>query len=217
MKDSIIFSYYKQLVPFIHEILGEDSEILLHDISSPDSSIVALSGNLSNRKIGGPLTDMALKQIKDKQYLKNHYSTNYKSYTTDGKLCRSSSYFIKDENDTFVGMLCINVLVSNLVEMRDTLDKMIKLDSVMSVKTEETDEHEKLGQSIEELMTSLIDSVLDRYDEEHIKELKISEKEAIITELSDKGVFLLKGGVAGVAKRLEMSEPSVYRYISKVK
>ncbi|WEG75672.1 helix-turn-helix domain-containing protein [Vagococcus intermedius] len=66
-------------------------------------------------------------------------------------------------------------------------------------------------------MTSLIDSVLDRYDEEHITELKISEKEAIITELSDKGVFLLKGGVAGVAKRLEMSEPSVYRYMSKVK
>lgn len=216
-----VFNYYKVLVPFIHEILGENSEILLHDVSSPESSIIALSGNLSNRKIGGPLTDMALKQIKEQKYIASDYVANYRSHTTDGKLCRSSSYFIKDDTQQLIGMLCINILVSDLVDMRDQLTKLIGLtplpiNNTPSISENITEEPEKLGQNIDELMASLINSTLEHYTST-ARELSISDKEDIIADLSDKGVFLLKGGVAEVAKRLEMSEPSIYRYMAKIK
>ncbi|MGX7025398.1 helix-turn-helix transcriptional regulator [Vagococcus hydrophili] len=220
MDNKIILSYYKNLVPFLHSILGPDSEVLLHDVSSPDSSIIALAGNLSNRKIGGPLTNMALKQIQEKKYLTQDNSGIYKSFTTEGKACRSSSYFIKDDNNNLLGMLCINVLVADLMAIQDTLDKLIGLpnindEQVGSHSPKLVEDHENLGQSIEELLTSLIDSVLVHYD--FSTELSIDNKVAIITDLNEKGVFLLKGGVAEVAHRIEMSEPSVYRYLSKIK
>ncbi|MBO0477653.1 PAS domain-containing protein [Vagococcus sp. DIV0080] len=218
MTDKSILTYYENLVPFLHNILGPNSEVLLHDVSSPDSSIVAVAGNLSNRKIGGPLTNMALKQIQEKKYLIQDNSGTYKSFTIDGKACRSSSYFIKDDNNKLLGMLCINILVSDLIDIQETLNQLIGLPKEQHEENHDAklgEDHENLGQSIEELLTSLIDSVLIKYD--FSKELSIDNKVSIITELNEKGVFLLKGGVAEVAHRIEMSEPSVYRYLSKIK
>ena len=217
MEQQEILSYYKGLVPFIHAILGPDSEVLLHDISQPDSSILEVAGNLSRRKKGGPLTNMALKQIKDEKFLSEESEINYQSYTLDHKVCRSSSYFIKDNDGKLIGLLCVNILVSDMLEMRDMLDKMIGLKPVeIKEEIEIPSTDEQLGQNLDELMTSLIDSVLDKYDiDSHL--LSIEEREFIISELNDKGVFLLKGGVAEVAKAIDMSESSVYRYLSKIK
>ncbi|RST90298.1 YheO-like PAS domain protein [Vagococcus humatus] len=217
MSHEQVFSYYKGLVPFLHQVLGPNSEVLLHDIRQPDSSIVALAGNLSQRSIGGPLTDMALKQIQSKKYETDPAETNYPSYTVDGKMCRSSSYYIKNEQDELIGLLCINVLVSDLMNMRQMIDDMICLSTEEMENTLNiSHKGEKLGQNLDELMKSLIDEVLEHYDLTHCL-LSIEEKEKIISDLNEKGVFLLKGGVAEVAKRIDMSESSVYRYLSKIK
>jgi predicted transcriptional regulator YheO len=42
------------------------------------------------------------------------------------------------------------------------------------------------------------------------------EKIAIVRTLNDKGVFLLKGAVAVVARHLAASEATVYRYLQRV-
>ena len=39
------------------------------------------------------------------------------------------------------------------------------------------------------------------------------EKKEIVEELNAKGVFLLKGTVAEVAQRLDVSEQTIYRYL----
>lgn len=218
MENYKILNYYKKLVPFLHEVLGEDSEVLLHDISQPDSSILEVAGNLSRRKKGGPLTNMALKQIIDKKYLTQEAEINYQSYTIDRKMCRSSSFYIKNDDNELIGLLCINVLVSDLIDMKQKLDKMINIvpDSLATVEESTTKNDEQLGQNLDELMTSLIDSVITKY-EDKLPFLNIDERESIISELNDKGVFLLKGGVSEVAKAIDMSESSVYRYLSKIK
>ena len=47
--------------------------------------------------------------------------------------------------------------------------------------------------------------------------LSPQEKIEIIRELNELGVFLLKGGVSQVATSLSISEPTVYRYLQKIK
>jgi predicted transcriptional regulator YheO len=49
-----------------------------------------------------------------------------------------------------------------------------------------------------------------------IDRLKKDEKLRIIASLKDKGIFLLKGAVPEVAKLLDSSEATIYRYISEV-
>jgi len=47
--------------------------------------------------------------------------------------------------------------------------------------------------------------------------LSPQEKIEIVRELNELGVFLLKGGVSQVAVALSISEPTVYRYLQKLK
>ena len=47
--------------------------------------------------------------------------------------------------------------------------------------------------------------------------LSSNEKIEIVKELNEQGVFLLKGGVSKVAAALSISEPTVYRYLQKLK
>ena len=43
-----------QLVEGIFQMLGSRYEVILHDLSHVESSIVALAGDVTHRKIGGP-------------------------------------------------------------------------------------------------------------------------------------------------------------------
>ena len=51
--------------------------------------------------------------------------TGYRAVNAEGKICRSSSYFIRDDSGHMRGMLCINVDVSELVHIRDTAAALI--------------------------------------------------------------------------------------------
>ena len=56
------------MVDFLEQILGKNSEIVLHDFSDPDHAIVDIrNGIVSGRKVGGPATDLALKIMHDPQ------------------------------------------------------------------------------------------------------------------------------------------------------
>ncbi|MFP3381633.1 helix-turn-helix domain-containing protein, partial [Bacillus sp. SIMBA_069] len=39
----------------------------------------------------------------------------------------------------------------------------------------------------------------------------------VVKILNEKGAFLLKGGVSEVAKYLDVSEATIYRYLNKIK
>ena len=47
--------------------------------------------------------------------------------------------------------------------------------------------------------------------------MTVGEKQYAIKLLNDEGIFVLKGSVAEVARRLNVSEPTVYRYLKIVR
>ena len=56
MKYNPLLEPYKALVPFLAELLGESCEILLHDISQPKHSVIAIANGFhTGRKVGSPL------------------------------------------------------------------------------------------------------------------------------------------------------------------
>ncbi len=52
MKYNPLLEPYKALVPFLAELLGESCEILLHDISQPKHSVIAIANGFhTGRKV----------------------------------------------------------------------------------------------------------------------------------------------------------------------
>ena len=67
-----------------------------------------------------------------------------------------------------------------------------------------------------DVIETLINSALEKYPVAP-ERLSLEERISIIQELNDNGLFLLKGGIPALAASLDVSEPTVYRYLSKIK
>ncbi|MCY6372719.1 helix-turn-helix transcriptional regulator [Clostridium ganghwense] len=219
MSDDQLLQSYMPLVHFLGEALGSTCEIALHDVRNPDNSLIAITNNdgISRRSIGSPLTDFGLKIMKEKNYKNKEFITKYPSKTTDGKILRSSSFFIKNNDNEVIGLLCINVNISDFIHAANFLNKFL---SEISGGPERNLAEEKnplpnnLSGSMDELLISIIENTMAEINVPP-ERMSPEEKMSIVHKLDEKGVFLLKGAVGEVAEYLKTSENTIYRYINK--
>jgi len=117
------FGPYLPLMDFLAELLGPRTEVVLHDTSDLDRSIVALTnGHVSGRTVGGPATDLVLKVLQNHEHDDQDYLANYLAESRTGGAFRSSTFFIRDAGGEVVGMLCVNIDDEPLTRARDLLD-----------------------------------------------------------------------------------------------
>jgi len=205
---------YLPLIDFLSEFLGENTEIVLHDLTDWNNSVVAIkNGHISGREIGSPVTDLVLRILKEAQYKDVPYMLNYQSRSQNGHVLKSATYFINDKHRNIVGMLCLNTDYQDLVEAKNLLGKMI---SIMNIPEETADVTETLHVNVTELIENNIKKV---YPDVSVKphELTNKEKLEIVSRLNDLGTFLMKGSVCYVAERIEVSIPTIYRYLNLLK
>ncbi|WP_279388728.1 helix-turn-helix transcriptional regulator [Hydrogenispora ethanolica] len=204
---------YVPMVDFLAEVLGDDAEIVLHDMSDINNSVVAIrNSHVSGREIGAPATNLVLKILKDHKYGDTNYITNYQGVSGSGKNLRSSTYFIKDDQRRIVGMLCINIDFEKLAQFRNYLDNLIGF--APDSNAEKT--VERFSASVSELALESIETVITNFGISP-ERMSQDEKIEIIKELNNSGVFLLKGSIGEVASQLKVSEATIYRYLNKVK
>lgn len=212
---------YEPLVEFLGKALGDNVEIALHDLMSPEQEIVAIANNQnSGREIGAKLSNLSKHYLEEKQYVDNDYVMNYKTVGADGKLMRAATYFIKEPNAVEpCGMLCINVNISDLDYLTSTIHKILGI-------KEEKDIEFKMDNPVE-ILASPLDEMIDLYIRECLEtmgfpsyflaeRLNVDEKIKVVKFLQDKGTFKVKGAIVLVAEKLAVSEPTVYRYLKKM-
>jgi predicted transcriptional regulator YheO len=215
---SNILKRYSILVEFLGEMLGPDYEIALHEITADSQSIIAIAnGQISGRKVGAPITDLALKMLRDKVYETQDYVLNYKGISKSGKVFRSSTIFLKDEGNKLIGMLCINFDASRYLELSRQILDLCKIqprgESIAETSSTLADTVERFPETIGETIENVMKNCLPEGGmyPEHLTQ---AEKIHIVDLLNRQGVFLLKGAVSQVAKHLRCSEPTIYRYLS---
>lgn len=216
-----ILSSYIPLVHFLGQAIGPNCEVVLHDLSDPTKSIIAIAnGHISGRAVGGPTTDLAIKILKEGVEEGKPYITNYTARGQKNNICRSSSYFIRDDHGKIVGVLCINMDISSFVETKKLLDDLINCEAAPApaekAAPDLVDVFENLHSSVEDVLATIIDNVLDKYAVPP-ERMSLDEKLEVVNRLNENGLFLLKGGLSELAKRMRVSEPTIYRYLSKIK
>jgi predicted transcriptional regulator YheO len=215
--------HYIPFVEFLGTFLGDNCEVVLHDTTSKEKSVLAIANeHISGRGIGAPLTDLALKFLVEKVYLEKDWVMGYTTEGRTGNILHSATYFIKDSEGELLGMLCLNMDTSDILAARDLINKVISSSGFNhSVKkkdfnTAHTEEHsETFPKSMEDLTESLIVNVIS--DTNILPERMTSdEKMDVVSTLNERGVFMLKGAIKDVAKHLVVSEATVYRYLQKI-
>lgn len=205
-----ILRKYEVVVDFLADYLGENTEVVLHDVQDVEHSIIKIrNGHINDRKVNDPITDFALKTLKNASDDKG-YKANYIGLSTDNKRLKCATLFIKDDNSKIIGMLCVNTLVEDIIAATELISSMM-----LNINTINHHE-EQFGQNLDDMTNSIIGTTLAKYDH-NVHDLSSHDKQEIIKELNDEGLFLLKGSIPKTAEALNISSPSVYRLIKKVK
>ncbi|MDR3303191.1 MAG: PAS domain-containing protein, partial [Treponema sp.] len=111
--DQRILDSYKTSLEGLSAYLGEAFEIVLHDLSDLDHSIIKVfNGFHSGRKEGAPITDLALSMLD--QINKNADPfISYLSRSKYGKPVKSTTIVIFGENRNAIGLICINLYLDS--------------------------------------------------------------------------------------------------------
>lgn len=214
---------YKKVVDFLGAFLGENYEVILHDLSKLPNTIIRIANNgLSGRKVGGPITKSALQMIHDKLYLEKDFIVNYKG-KTDTQDFRSATMFIKSDDGEVLGLLCLNFSDKKFDDLYEILSEVIhpkgwKRGEVSKIfektsATKDEDNIEEYYGSIDELMENIYDEAISNITIP-LDYMKQEDRIEVIKELDRKGMFKLKGAVSYVSNHLKCSQATIYRYLN---
>lgn len=215
---SDIMKHYEVLTNFLGNVLSDNYEIALLDLREGKRCITAIAnGQNSGRTVGAPLTDLALKIIREGIWKKEPYLLNYSGLTRDKKPLISSTLFIK-EGQELLGMLCLNVDTQIYQELCQSILKLGGLSNVSPTSTiiDLPVEHtETFTNDIGDMIAS---AMPDYIMENRIPADRLTQEEkiSIVKQLNEKGVFMIKGAVSEAALKLNCSDATIYRYLSKI-
>lgn len=191
-------------------MLGDRYEVILHDLSHVESSIVGIEGSITHRKIGGPATNYLIQLLREYGDEAKD-SINYKNVMPDGRVLLSSTIFIRDNDGKIIGSLCINQDLTDFMVANRLLERLVEF------KNEEHEvPKEMFAQDISEVMESMVGSELALVNKP-VAYMQKEDKLALVDDLEHKGIFDVKGSVEYVAECLGVTNFTVYNYLKEIR
>ncbi len=204
-EDYAILESYIPVVDGIASLIGEYCEIVLHSLESLEhSAIYIANGHNTDRRIGSPVTDRALRSL--------HQAENGapKPYFTKAKgnvLMKSNTIAIRNSKQRIIGLLCININLDVPVSQFLSVfmpPKEVQANSV------------NFASSVEDLVAQTIEHTIEEVSNDR-NVANNNKNRQIVVSLYEKGIFDIKDAINQVAERLDISRHTVYLYIRQIK
>ena len=207
--DKQILESYKTIVDGLANYLGPSSEVVLHSLEDYNRSVVKIAnGHHTGRKIGAPITDIALKMLSEIKNSDDKICKTYYTRSKTGNSLKSNTTAIYGENGRIIGLLCMNL------NLDTSFGEFIK--SFFPGKDQNTQNHnennEIFANSTSELVLSALDNIVAEVNNDSFVS-SINKNKEIIKRLYDKGIFNIKDSPNLVADYLKISKNTVYLHL----
>jgi predicted transcriptional regulator YheO len=200
---------YIPIANLIAKTFGKNCEVVIHDLTVPQNSVVyAVNNHVTGRKVGQAF-DHLIKQVLLSRKFDNDYVAGYKTITEDGREIKSSTALIRDTNEKVIGALCVNYDLSNFLNLKGFMD-----DFMFAEEEKEEEENVELMENVVEIAEDLMDRIIANNGND---DLKRKDKIELLKFMDEKGIFLIKGSVDKVAEKLGISKVTVYSYLDEIK
>ncbi len=200
-----VFRLLTEIGEALTAMLGEWCEVVVHDVSDLEHSIISMSGNVTGRQVGGHMPDLGLALLRSGQ---TKPVINYSNYTDDGKKLKSSSIFVHAENGEPVGTLCINLDITPALLFERYLHTLAS-----EGRDPEVTEFffEDMGQMVDTMIAESAYQV-----GKPVSLMTKSERVKVVELLDGRGAFQLKKSVPLVASRLGVTQKTIYNYLAEL-
>jgi len=203
----------RQMLPLVEAIsrtVGDNCEIVLHDFSDLENSVVAIAnGHVTGRSLGSGMLSKGLEAYLNREYEES--LIKYKNIIGAGRTLKSSTIFIKDDDEKVIGAMCINIDVTDLLLANKAIHNLVLTEDL-----EDTAADERNKFHVSEILQRVVDEVFKQINKP-VAYLSKADKLQIVEQLESRGAFLIKGAVEHVADLLCVSRYTVYNYIEEVK
>jgi predicted transcriptional regulator YheO len=192
--EKIVNALGKTLAPLV--------EVVLHDLTQPEHSIVAIGNNLSGREVGDPATELGLARMRDSMF--PDILLNYQNRFPDGRPAKSTSIGLKNSQGDYIAAICLNIDISMLNSVAASLTQLTE--------TSSTKVHESLASPGLEALRATLERFASSLNKTP-RSLTPVQRRAAVRQLADAGLMDLKNAQAVVADVLGVARSTVYTYL----
>lgn len=216
VKNSII-SGLSAIMEALSSVSGQHMEIVLHDLEHPEKSVLKIvNGHVSGRRVGsslleGPENDMGFMGLLEQEVSAEKTDptifTNYRTFSLQGRVLRSSTVLFRDMDGKATLSLCFNVDYNDVDAARMALALMMPAEEVAP-------ENKETG--LESKMHEIIRTCIPPSGQLRVGATK-KEKVEIVRLMQEKGLFIVRGGVEMAARELGVTRYTIYNYLEEIK
>ena len=190
---------------------GPNCEVVVHDLCTEEleNSIVAIeNGHISGRRVGDGPSHVVWEALKaDPGKLEDRLA--YLTRTEDGKILKSSTIFIRDNEGKVVGIFAINYDITLMKAMEDQL-------RVFTATDVPSEEPETITHNVNDLLEELIKQSAKLVGKP-VALMNKEDKVKAIRFLNDSGAFLITKSGQRVCNFFGISKYTLYSYIDEAK
>ena len=204
-----ILEHYIKVGEVIAEMFAPNLEVIIHDLQTPEHSIIAIFNNhITGRKIGDGTSDIGYKKLEDELPDK---IVNYNNQSPSGSDLKSSSLTIRNSDDEIIGSMGLNFDLSSFVNIKEFLEMFT-----------ETFTLDNLPKREEFFMWSVKDEIqqaLNKYIASHDLQGKVlnrKDKLNVVAYMKKEGHINKKGAISILSEMLAITRPTLYKYIKEV-
>jgi len=199
---------FQSLMKGLTAIFGNNCEAVLHDLTEGYESTVVMieNGHVTGRRIGDCGSNLGLEVLRGTAVDGDKYG--YFTNTRDGRVLRSSSIYIRNDDGKVIGCLCINFDVSNLMVADKTIRSLIS-----------NGDGDKEEEFFVNDVNQLLDALLQKAQEEvgkPVSYMSREEKIRVVKFLDQKGAFLITKAGNRICQFLDISKFTLYSYLDEV-
>ncbi|MGN7469021.1 helix-turn-helix transcriptional regulator [Brevibacillus sp. SAFN-007a] len=202
----------KRYIPIANamaQTFGRHCEVVLHDLSSPESSVIYAANDHGTGKAIGQSFHHLITQVLLSQKRQNDVVANYRTETEDGRTIKSTTALIRNAKGEAIGAFCIHIDIQPLVGTREFIHDFIRIDE------EPLERQEGEGmQNVWEFVEAMIAQTISGKE---VAQIDKNEKMQIVQFMDQKGVFLIKGALEKVAAELNISKVTLYSYLDELR
>jgi len=186
--------------------IGPLSEVVVHDLTDLDHSIVWIMGEVSERQVGGCMTARGLSLVRSGKIADSY---NYTTRTRSGKTVRSSLIFLKDnQGQPFAGME-INFDTSAFVAFRRTLETLTDPDEVYDFQDAFIDD---APQMLDAMFQKAVDFV-----GKPTSQMTKADRLRVVEILDEAGLLELRKAIPTVAGFLGVTRFTIHNYLNEIR
>lgn len=162
-EDRELLCSYGGLIEGLADLFGKHCEVVLHSLENLHESVIQIANGFNTgRTLGAPITDLALRMLKDIESTGQDHTQSYFARSRTGALMKSSTIAIRNRDKQVIGLICINLHIN--APFHEFVAEFFPTPQQVERQSPET-----FANSVEELVAQTVDNTIDEINRDPLR------------------------------------------------